>query len=104
MSAVRDVAVVALGVTLGLLVLLGALMLVNPRAHSRRSRRSQVMLLGLPPGRPLHERVDYPSGDEGVYAIHGEMRLWLGIVAGLADLTAVAPLIEAAYLPAGVSR
>ena len=99
-----NVAVVAVGVTLGLLVLLGALMLVDPRAHNPRAGRSQVMLLGLPPGRPLHEREDYPSGDEGVYAIHAEMRLWLGIVAGLADLAAVAPLIEAAYLPAGVSR
>jgi len=62
------------------------------------------VLLGLPPGRPLHERFDYPTGVDGRYAIHSEMRLWNGILADLGDLAAVAPLIEAAYLPAGVTR
>jgi len=100
--------VVAYAAVLGLLVIAAAVLFADPtrlvgRVRARRSA-SSVVLLGLPPGRPRHEREDYPPGVEGVYAIHAEMRLWSGIVAGLADLAEVAPLIEAAYLPSVVSR
>ncbi len=95
-----DPAVIVYGLTAGLLVVVAALLLVGPRP--RRDR--DVVLLVLPAGRPLTERFDYPSGAEGAYTIHWEMRLWFEVVNGLTDLAAVTPRIESAYLPAGVAR
>lgn len=99
---------IAYALVLGLLLIGAALLFVDPTSAVAwvRAHRpvTHVELLTLPQGRPLPERADYPTGGEGAYTIHWEMRAWLGIVAGLADLAAVTPQIEAAYLPAGVTR
>lgn len=99
---------IAYALVLGMLLIGAALLFTDPSPLVGRVRAflsaTHVELLTLPAVRPLCERFDYPSGDEGVYAIHWEMHLWLGIVAGLADLAAVTPQIEAAYLPVGVTR
>ncbi|WP_433460748.1 hypothetical protein [Micromonospora sp. CA-248212] len=93
---------------LGGLLIAAAVLFTNPAPLLARVRAigtaTHVDLLGLPPGRPLHEREDYPGGRDGAYVIHSEMRAWSGLVAELADLAEVAPLIEAAYLPVGASR
>jgi len=106
MTAV-NVVVAIYGTAAGLTVVLGAVLLVDPRPLMRRLRRFRqpsVAWLGLPAGRPLCERRDYPSGVAGREAIHAEMRVWGWTVAELADLAETAPLIEAAYLPVGVTR
>ncbi|MCG5464155.1 hypothetical protein MED01_002320 [Micromonospora sp. MED01] len=97
----NDPAVIVYAVTAGLLVMSVALLFAGPRP--RRQDR-EVVLLTLPADRPQPERFDYPTGIEGAYAIHWEMRLWFDAIAGLDDLAAVTPQIEAAYLPVGVAR
>jgi hypothetical protein len=87
---------IAYALLLGGLLIAAAVLFTDPT----RLRRPGSATACLPAGRPLHERWDYP---DGVGAIHAEMRAWSGIVADLADLAEVAPLIEAAYLPVGVA-
>ncbi|MEV1013704.1 hypothetical protein AB0I89_23425 [Micromonospora sp. NPDC049801] len=93
---------------LGMLVVTAAVLFTDPAPLLARVRAvwsaTHVDLLGLPLGRPLHERFDYPDGQEGAYVIHVEMRAWSGIVAGLADAAETAARIEAEHRQSGAAR
>ncbi|MET8278203.1 hypothetical protein [Micromonospora sp. NPDC005174] len=93
---------------LGLLIVTAAVLFTNPAPLLARLRAvwsaTHVDLLGLPSGRPLQERFDYPDGREGAYAIDAEMRVWLGIVAGLADVAGEAAQIGAEHRQSGAAR